>query len=234
MWLELHSGAHFYTSAISAKIVPKTAQNAQDASQSASRWPDNPHLGPSWRQLGRILAPSSVILLPFWASRACPKSAQIGQDSLLAIFLPKVAPKSSQTPSKPRCFRFQGRFFKLSGQIFVGFSLPVSTFLHGLLKGADRKGQAGKKGAGGTRRRRLRYPPPPRSGEPGVFKSGVQSCQFQFSNSTNWFQGGLAPVARGPAARVPSAVKNFFRLKLAILGHLRPTFSQHLAKKLPT
>ena len=157
MWLELHSGAHFYTSAISAKIVPKTAQNAQDASQSASRWPDNPHLGPSWRQLGRILAPSSVILLPFWASRACPKSAQIGQDSLLAIFLPKVAPKSSQTPSKPRCFRFQGRFFKLSGQIFVGFSLPVSTFLHGLLKGADRKGQAGKKGAGGTRRRRLRY-----------------------------------------------------------------------------
>ena len=184
MWLELHSGAHFYTSAISAKIVPKTAQNAQDASQLASRWPDNPHLGPSWRQLGRILAPSSVILLPFWASRACPKSAQIGQDSLLAIFLPKVAPKSSQTPSKPRCFRFQGRFFKLSGQIFVGFSLPVSTFLHGLLKGADRKGQAGKKGAGGTRRRRLRYPPPPRSGEPGVFKSSVQSCQFQFSNST--------------------------------------------------
>ena len=31
----------------------------------------------------------------------------------------------------------------------------------------------------------------------GVCGSGVQSCQFQFSNSTNWFQGGLAPVARG-------------------------------------
>ena len=146
MWLELHSGAHFYTSAISAKIVPKTAQNAQDASQSASRWPDNPHLGPSWRQLGRILAPSSVILLPFWASRACPKSAQIGQDSLLAIFLPKVAPKSSQTPSKPRFFSFQARFFKLSGQIFVGFSLPVSTFLHGLPRGLTEKAKLERKG----------------------------------------------------------------------------------------
>ena len=156
MWLELHSGAHFYTSAISAKIAPKTAQNTQDASQSASRWPDKPHLGPSWRQLGRILAPSSVILLPFWASRACPKSAKIAQDSLLALFLPKVAPRSSQTPSKPRVFSFQGRFFKLPGQIFVRFSLPVSTFLHGLPKGGDRKGPAVKQGAGGTRRRRLR------------------------------------------------------------------------------
>ena len=24
----------------------------------------------------------------------------------------------------------------------------------------------------------------------GVCRSGVQSCQFQLSNSTNWFQGG--------------------------------------------
>ena len=170
---------------------------AKMAPQVASRWRDKPHLVPCWRHLGPILAPSSAILPPFWASRACPKSAKIGQDSLLDNFRPKVAPKSSQTPSKPRFFSFQGRFFKLSGQIFVGFSLPVSTFLHGLPKGGDRKGQAGKKGAGGTRRRRLRYPPPPRSGEPGVFKSGVQSCQFQFSNSTNWFQGG--PSARSNA-----------------------------------
>ena len=133
-----------------AKIVP----------QSASRWPDKPHLRPSWRHLGPILAPSSAILPPFWASRACPKLAQIGQDSLLAIFRPKVAPKSSQTPSKHRFISFSGRFFKLSRHLFVGFSLPISTFLHGLPKKADRKGQAGKKGAGGTRRRRLRSAAP--------------------------------------------------------------------------
>ena len=40
------------------------------------------HLGPSWRHLGPILAPSSAILPQFWASRACPKLAKIGQDSL--------------------------------------------------------------------------------------------------------------------------------------------------------
>ena len=136
------------------RSAPRPRKMPKITAQSASRWPDKPHLGPSWRHLGPLLPPSSAILPPFWASRACPESAKICQDSLLSIFLPKVAPKSSQTPSRHRFFSFQGRFFKLSGQIFFGFSL---TFLHGLPKGAHCKGQAGKKGASGTRRRRLRY-----------------------------------------------------------------------------
>ena len=107
--------------------------------QSASRWPDKPHLRPSWRHLCSILAPSWAILPPAWASSACPKSAKSGQDSLLATFLPQVAPKSSQTSSKHRFFGFQGRFSKLSGQIFGRLSLPISTFLYGLPKRAHRK-----------------------------------------------------------------------------------------------
>ena len=90
------------------------------------------------------MALSSAILQPFWASRACPKSAKICQDGLLAIFLPRVAPKSFQTPSRHRFFSFQNRFFKLSGHLFSRFSLLVSTFLHGLPNEAklEREGAA--------------------------------------------------------------------------------------------
>ena len=100
------------------RSAPRPPKMPKITAQSASRWPDEPHPGPSWRHLGPLLPPSSAILPPFWASRACPKSAKICQDSLLAIFLPKVAPRSSQTPSRHRFFSFQGRFLKLSGDIF--------------------------------------------------------------------------------------------------------------------
>ena len=172
---------------------------------------------------------------PFWASRACPKSAKICQDSLASWpFFFQRSPQELPDPLQASIFSFQGRFFKLSKQIFVGFSVPVSTFLDGLLKEADRKGQAGKKGAGGTRRRRLRYPPPPRSGEPGVFESGVQSCQILLNPFLKTPRGVLRPLPVAPAARIPCVGLSLFPLKLAILGHLRPNFSQHLAKKLPT
>ena len=121
------------------RSAPRPPKMPKITAQSASRWPDEPHLGPSWRHLGPLLPPSSAILPPFWASRACPKSAKICQDSLLAIFLPKVAPRSSQTPSRHRFFSFQGRFLKLSGDIFLRFSLPVSTFLRRLPQEAKQK-----------------------------------------------------------------------------------------------
>ena len=146
MWLELHSGAHFYTSAISAKIVPKTPQNAQDNSPIGHKM--------ARRHLGPILAPSSAILPPFWASRACPKSAKTAS---WTFFLPRSPPRAPRAHPGLDFSAFRVDFFKLSGQIFLGFSLSGSTFLHGFPKGAHRKDQAGKKGAGGTRRRRLRY-----------------------------------------------------------------------------
>ena len=119
------------------RSAPRLPKIPKIAPQLASRCPARPCLGPSWRHLGPILPPSSPILLPFWAPRACPKSAKICQDSLQVIFLPKVAPKTSQTPSRPRFSSFRGRFFNLSGSIFLGFLLPVSSFLHGLPKRAD-------------------------------------------------------------------------------------------------
>ena len=119
------------------RSAPRPPKIPKIAPQLASRWPARPCLGPSWLHLGPILPPSSPILLPFWAPRACPKSAKICQDSLLDIFLPKVAPKTSQTPSRPRFSRFRGRFFDLSGSIFLGFLLPVSSFLCGLPQRAD-------------------------------------------------------------------------------------------------
>ena len=128
---------------------PRPSKMFKITPQSASRWPDKPHLGPSWPHLGPILALSSAILPPFWASPACPKSAKIRQDSLLHTFLPKVAPNSYQAPSRHRFFSFQGRFFNLSGQIFcwdVRFQLrPFSMdFLRELTEEAkqERKGPA--------------------------------------------------------------------------------------------
>ena len=86
---------------------PRPLKIAKMTPQVASRWPAKPHLGPSWRHLGPILAPSSAILPQFWASRACPKLAKIGQDSFQDDFHAKVAPKTSQTPPDLdiHCFR---------------------------------------------------------------------------------------------------------------------------------
>ena len=76
------------------KIAPKTHQVA-------SRCPAKLHLGQSWRHLGAILAPSSPILPPFWASRACPKLAKICQDCLQDGFHAKIVAKTYQTRSRP-------------------------------------------------------------------------------------------------------------------------------------
>ena len=96
------------------RSAPRPPKIPKIAPQLASRWPARPCLGPSWLHLGPILPPSSPILVPFWASRACPKSAKICQDSPQDIFLPKVAPKTSQTPSR------------LSGSIFQPFWVDFS------------------------------------------------------------------------------------------------------------
>ena len=89
--------------------------------QSASMWPDQPNFES-----------------PSWASRACPKSTQIGQDSLLDIFLPKVAPESSEIPSKRRLFFFFD-FSSFLGRFFKGFSLSGPIFHQGLPKGLTEK-----------------------------------------------------------------------------------------------
>ena len=54
MWRERHSDAHFYMSAIFAKIGPKTFQNRQDGSPSCLKmaiWSPSATLAPSWRQV---------------------------------------------------------------------------------------------------------------------------------------------------------------------------------------
>ena len=53
------------------KSAPRPFKIAKMAPPVASRWRSGAQLGPSWRHLGSILAPSSAILPPFSASRAC-------------------------------------------------------------------------------------------------------------------------------------------------------------------
>ena len=103
------------------------------APQMASRWPSWPQLGSSWRHLGSKLAPSCPIWARFWSIRARPKLTKISQDSFWQIFCLKVAPKSSQTPSRPRFFKFSGPFFKGFRQFFripfYRFRFKVYSFL---------------------------------------------------------------------------------------------------------
>ena len=93
------------------KSAPRPFKIAKMAPPVASRWRSGAQLGPSWRHLGSILAPSSAILPPFWPPRACPKSAKIGQDSLQGNFRAKIASKTSQTPSRPRFSSFSDAFW---------------------------------------------------------------------------------------------------------------------------
>ena len=128
------------------RSAPRLPKIPKITPQLASRWPARPCLGPSWRHLGPIMPPSSPILLPFWAARACPKSAKICQDSLQVIFLPKVAPKTSQTPSRPRFSSFRGRVFNLSGSIFLDFCFQFLAFCMDFLRGLTEEVQLERKG----------------------------------------------------------------------------------------
>ena len=105
------------------KIAPKMA----------SRWPSWPQLGGSWRHLGSKLALSCPIWARFWSIRARPKLTKISQDSFWEIFCLKVAPKSSQNPSRPRFFKFSNPFFKGFRQFFripfYRFRFKVYSFL---------------------------------------------------------------------------------------------------------
>ena len=133
------------------RSAPRLPKIPKIAPQLASRWPARPCLGPSWRQLGPIMPPSSPILLPFWAPRACPKSAKICQDSLQVIFRPKVAPKTSQTPSRPRFSSFRGHFSTCLGQFFLDFCFQFLAFSMDFLRGLTEEAQQERKG--------LRYSP---------------------------------------------------------------------------
>ena len=110
-----HSGAHFYTSAIFAKIGPKTPKNTQDSSQNglkmasqALSWailaPSCPHLAAKFAQLAAILG--------------SPRLSKIDQN------LPRQPPGhfSSQwsPPRPPR---------PPPGLDFPGFGVDFSTFL---------------------------------------------------------------------------------------------------------
>ena len=131
---------------------PRPPKIAKMTPQVASRWPAQPHLRPSWRQLGPILAPSSATLPPFWASRACPKFAKIGQDSLRVDFHAKIASKNSQTPSRHRfrsalrrCRRPQTRPKQFRASPFR-LSIGVVLLLKVRAKRAGPKGPSGPLG----------------------------------------------------------------------------------------
>ena len=88
MWPEDNSDAHFYMSAIFAKIGPKTFQNRQDSSPSGLKmaiWsPTWPILAPSWLHLGAKLAnlaPSWPILAPRCAPIAMQMEPQMRSKS---------------------------------------------------------------------------------------------------------------------------------------------------------
>ena len=93
MWPELHSGAHFYTSTISAKIGPKTPQNAQDhrpiGLKMARRAPSWAILASSWPPLAAKFGHLAAIL-------GIPRLSQIGQN------LPRQPPGHFSSQGRPQ------------------------------------------------------------------------------------------------------------------------------------
>ena len=132
------------------------------APQIASRWPSWPQLGSSWRHLGSKLAPSCPMWTRFWSIRARPKLTKISQDSFWEIFCLKVAPKSSQTPSRPPpdldFSSFQVHFSKVfvnfSKHLFIDSALKVYSFLNTfslIFFGSVPLESSRREGGGGTR-----------------------------------------------------------------------------------
>ena len=118
MWPKRCSVVRFYTSAIFLKIAPKTTKNAQKSSPNGLKMailaPTWGILAPSWRHLGPILAQFGEIL-------ADPSPAKIDQNlpgQLLRVFRLQVAPRSSQTLSKPRFCKFLGPLLSRFRQFF--------------------------------------------------------------------------------------------------------------------
>ena len=119
-----------------SRSLPRPTKMLKKAPQMASRWPSWPQLGSSWRHLGSNLAPSCPIWARFWSIRAWPKLTKISQDSFGEIFCFKVAPKSSQTPSRPPpdldFSSFQIHFSKVcvnfSKHLFIDYAFKVFSF----------------------------------------------------------------------------------------------------------
>ena len=112
MWPKRSRVVRFYTSTIFLKIAPKTIQNVQKSSPDGLKMailaPTWRLLAPSWLQVGAILPDLGEILVD-------PSPAKIDQNQprqLLKDICLKVAPKSSQTPSRPRLFKFSNPFSK--------------------------------------------------------------------------------------------------------------------------
>ena len=138
MWPKRCSVVRFYTSAIFLKIAPKTNKNAQKSSPNGLKMailaPTWKLLAPSWLQLGAILPHLGEILVD-------PSPAKIDQNQprqLLRDFLSKVAPKSSQTPSRPPPdldfssfqIHFSKVFVNFSERLFIDSAFKVYSFLN--------------------------------------------------------------------------------------------------------
>ena len=155
------------------RSLPRPPEIAKMTPQVASRWPAKPHLELSWRHFGAKFGHLAAILGIPRLSKICPNRPRQPprrfscQDRFQD--LPDCLQTSSFTIFGPFWDTFLTIFDGLSGKIRSLILKILTDFFENFFRsGGRRYSPAG----------RLRYPPPPRSGEPGVFKSGVQSCQI--------------------------------------------------------
>ena len=159
MWPERHSDAHFYTSAISAKIAPKTSQNAQDNSpighKMARQAPSWAILAPSWPHLGAKFGHLAAIL-------GIPRLSKIGPNRPRQppghFFVSRSPPRAPRPPPDLDFSSFQVHFSKvfvnLSEQLFIDSALKVCSFLNTfslIFFGSVPLERSRREGGGGTR-----------------------------------------------------------------------------------
>ena len=152
---------------------PRSKKGHQNAPKSAPSWPSWPPSWPSWAHLGAKLAnlaPSWPILAPRCAPIAIQMEPQMRHTSHLGPSWRQEGHRGPQKCSWSLNFH----------NFFLEFWTEFDRFFKQLSSISSRRFGT----VAAWRAQRTGYPPPPRSGWSGVCKSGVQSCQFQFSNST--------------------------------------------------
>ena len=132
---------------------------------------------------------------------------------------------SSPNPPKTGRHRAQGQRLRSNLNGFgVAFGFHLRSFFFNLSLNSSWQPCLKFGTVAALRAQRTGYPPPPRSGGTGVCESRVKVYQLLFVKSfLNGPRGSTTRAQMPAAATHPTVPRSFFRLKLAILAHLRPS-----------
>ena len=143
MWPELHSGAHFYTLAIFAKIGPKTPKNNQDSSPTGLKMASQ---ALSWA----ILAPSCRQVRPSCCHFGLPAPVQnrpkSAKTASWTFFFQRSPPRPPRPPPGLDFPGFGVDFSTFLARFFLGFCFPFLAFSMDFLRRLTEEAQLERKG----------------------------------------------------------------------------------------